>query len=237
MADGVLHRLGQAPRDHGLITGHGLAQRAGRVHRQQQLGIAFAQQAGTRDLGQPGNRRLELLFHGQQPVEAFAALQQGGTQVAAQAGFPGRAQQRAKHRAPVQHHGVQQLGGDAILRGPLDPLRGDAWNEAVESLVLLLAPMTPHLSEELWERLGHSESVHRQPWPQWDEELARPATIEMPVQINGKVRAKMTVAADIDRAAAESAALQQPNAQRFIEGKTVRKVIVVPGKLVNIVAS
>ena len=71
-----------------------------------------------------------------------------------------------------------------------------AWEEAVRTIILLMAPITPHLSEELWERVGGTYSVHTQSWPEWDEELARPDMIEMPVQINGKVRAKFEVEMD-----------------------------------------
>ena len=110
-----------------------------------------------------------------------------------------------------------------------------AWGEAIRSLILLLAPMAPHLSEELWERAGNSESVHVQDWPEWDEDLARPSTIEMPVQVNGKVRAKFDVEADASKDEVEALALEQPNVQAHLEGKTPKKVIVVPNRLVNIV--
>jgi leucyl-tRNA synthetase len=99
----------------------------------------------------------------------------------------------------------------------------------------MLCPIVPHLCHHLWQRLGHDGDVMVAPWPQVDDSALARDSIEMVVQVNGKVRAKMTVPADIDREAAEESALAQPNAQRFLEGKTVRKVIVVPGKLVNIV--
>jgi leucyl-tRNA synthetase len=111
-----------------------------------------------------------------------------------------------------------------------------AWREGVRTLVLLMAPLAPHLSEELWERLGGAGSVHVQAWPAWDTDLARPDTIEMPVQINGKVRAKFDVAVDASREEVERLALEQENVQRHMEGKRPRKIIVVPNRLVNIVA-
>ncbi len=79
-----------------------------------------------------------------------------------------------------------------------------AWKEAIETLVLLLAPVTPHLSEELWSRIGGGYSVHQRDWPEWDETLARPATIEMPVQVNGKVRARIEVEVDAGQEEIES---------------------------------
>ena len=95
--------------------------------------------------------------------------------------------------------------------------------------------MTPHLAEELWERIGGEFSVHEQAWPEWDEALARPATIEMPVQVNGKVRARFEVEVDAPREDIERLALAQENVQTHLEGKSPRKVIVVPNRLVNLV--
>ena len=101
--------------------------------------------------------------------------------------------------------------------------------------MLLLCPVVPHACHHLWHALGHEDDVTWAPWPTVDESALTRDSIEMVVQVNGKVRAKMSVPASIDKAGAEAQALAQPNAQRFLEGKTVRKVIVVPGKLVNIV--
>jgi leucyl-tRNA synthetase len=111
----------------------------------------------------------------------------------------------------------------------------EAWNEAVDSLLLLLAPVAPHITEELWQRRGGPYSIHQQVWPVWDEEIARDETITLVVQVNGKVRAKVDVPAGIDNAEAERIALEEENIRRFLEGKRPRKVIVVPGRLVNIV--
>ena len=112
----------------------------------------------------------------------------------------------------------------------------DAWRDAIRSLCLLLAPFAPHLSEELWERIGERYSVHEQAWPDWDEELARPATIQMPVQVNGKVRARFQVEVDAEGDEITRLALEQPNVRNHLAGKVPRKVIVVPNRLVNIVA-
>ncbi|KZX56919.1 leucine--tRNA ligase [Halioglobus sp. HI00S01] len=110
-------------------------------------------------------------------------------------------------------------------------------DEALRAIVLMLNPITPHICHELWPALGGTGDVLNAPWPSVDEDALTRDSIEMVVQVNGKVRAKMNIAANADKDAAEAAALAQDNVQRFLEGVTVRKVIVVPGKLVNIVAN
>jgi leucyl-tRNA synthetase len=138
-----------------------------------------------------------------------------------------------------------------------------AWDEAVDSLLLMLAPETPHIAEELWQRRhaaplspqsggeGHSpqswgaggakfraaDSIHVLPWPTYDPELARAETITLVVQVNGKLRDKVEVPADIGEDAARELALARPAIQKWLEGKTVRKVIFAGGKLVNVVVS
>jgi leucyl-tRNA synthetase len=109
--------------------------------------------------------------------------------------------------------------------------------KVLETLVLLLSPFAPHLAEELWRALGHKETLAYEPWPQYDLALTKEDTIEVPVQVNGKLRSKVTVPADADQAALESAALADERIRSLIEGKQVRKVIVVPKKLVNIVVA
>lgn len=105
---------------------------------------------------------------------------------------------------------------------------------AIDHLVIMLAPVAPHMSEELWQSvLGNTSSVHTQPWPEFDPSLAVADEIELPVQINGKVKTRIVVPADADNALVESIALEQ--AGRFIEGKEVKKLIVIPQKIVTIV--
>jgi leucyl-tRNA synthetase len=116
--------------------------------------------------------------------------------------------------------------------GPVDPR---SWNEATEALLLMLAPLAPHIAEELWERTGRAYSVHTQAWPEWDEELAREEEVTLVVQVNGKVRDRIQVASDIDEAQAKELALASPHVQKHVEGLDVRRVIYVPGKLVNVV--
>ncbi|RAH37327.1 leucine--tRNA ligase [Halomonas sp. SL1] len=107
--------------------------------------------------------------------------------------------------------------------------------EAVEACVLLLAPITPHACHALWAELGHDEPAIDARWPTVDASALARDTIELVVQVNGKLRARLEVPAEADKAAIEAQAMAAENVQRHLEGKTVRKVIVVPGKLVNIV--
>jgi leucyl-tRNA synthetase len=107
--------------------------------------------------------------------------------------------------------------------------------EAIESVVRLLAPFVPHFTAELWAELGHAESLEEAGWPGYDAEAAVDEEITVVVQVNGKLRSKLTVAPDIDEESAKAAALGDEKVKPFIEGKTVRKVVYVPGKLVNIV--
>ncbi|WP_319452902.1 MULTISPECIES: leucine--tRNA ligase [unclassified Mycobacterium] len=106
---------------------------------------------------------------------------------------------------------------------------------AVEPLVLMVAPLAPHLAEELWKRLGHETSLARGPFPVADPAYLVEDTIEYPVQVNGKVRGRVTVAADADADALEAAALADEKVAAFLAGATPKKIIVVAGRLVNIV--
>jgi leucyl-tRNA synthetase len=105
----------------------------------------------------------------------------------------------------------------------------------MEKFVLLLSPFAPHIAEELWQALGHGESLAHEPWPEFDAALAKEDTIEVPVQINGKVRSKIVVPCDVDQAGLEVAAREDERVAELLAGKQVVKVIVVPGRLVNFV--
>ena len=109
--------------------------------------------------------------------------------------------------------------------------------EALETVVRLLAPFVPHLAAELWQALGHGGSLEARGWPACDEAALAAATLLIVVQVNGKVRGKVTVPADADEAAVRAAALADANVAKSIAGQTVRKVVVVPGRLVSVVAS
>ena len=113
----------------------------------------------------------------------------------------------------------------------------EVWNESLKSLALMLSPIAPFLAEEIWERLGHPYSVHQQDWPVWDPELAADEMITLVVQVNGRLRDRMEVPADISEEDARGRALASERVKAHIDGKTVRRVIYVPGRLVNVVAN
>jgi leucyl-tRNA synthetase len=106
---------------------------------------------------------------------------------------------------------------------------------AVETLVQLLGPIAPHVAEEIWSKLGHETYLADADWPTWDQAKLFEDTIEMPVQVNGKLRAKINVPADADQDAIEAIAKEDENVQAHLDGKTIRKVIVIKGRLINIV--
>jgi leucyl-tRNA synthetase len=107
--------------------------------------------------------------------------------------------------------------------------------EAGEAFVLLLAPFAPHLAEEIWQRLGHTRSLADSPWPAADPACLVSETMRLAVQVNGKRRDEIEVPVDADESAIRAAALAAPNVRKHLEGRTPKKVIVVPGRLVNIV--
>ncbi|HJL14817.1 MAG TPA: leucine--tRNA ligase [Sandaracinaceae bacterium LLY-WYZ-13_1] len=107
---------------------------------------------------------------------------------------------------------------------------------SVEALVRLVHPFAPHIAEELWERLGHAPSIQAQPWPAFDPARVEESVVEVPVQINGKVRGRITVAKDADEATAVAAAEANEDVARQLEGKTVVKRIWVPGRILNLIA-
>ena len=107
--------------------------------------------------------------------------------------------------------------------------------EAMESFLILLAPYAPHMCEELWKHLGHTESISLQPWPEWDEAALVQSSIEIPVQINGKVKAKISLSPDAKPNEMGEAALANAAVQNAIGDKKVVKTIAVPGRMVNLV--
>ena len=118
--------------------------------------------------------------------------------------------------------------------GPVD---AQAWDEAIDALTLCLAPSAPHISEELWVRRGRSGSVHEQAWPEWDEQLAREQTITVVVQVNGKVREKLALPPGVAQAEAEAAARASRRVSGQLDGKTLRRTVWVPDRLLNFVAN
>ena len=111
------------------------------------------------------------------------------------------------------------------------------WDGCTEKLLLMLAPMAPHITEELWEMKGHPYSIHQQDFPTWDDDLAAEDVITLVIQVNGKVRDKIEVSANIEESEAQALAMASPKIQGFVAGKSVVKSVYVPGRLVNVVVN
>ena len=111
----------------------------------------------------------------------------------------------------------------------------DEWRFALESLIQILAPFAPHITEELWREMGHDDTVHVGHWPKWDEKYLKSSVMTIIVQVNGKLRAKLELSSDMDKQGVEEAALADENVQKFTNNKPPKKMVYVPGKLVNIV--
>ena len=125
---------------------------------------------------------------------------------------------------------------NAVTRFDDDSATGRAVvHEALEAVTLMLSPMVPHICHSVWSQLGHTTALVDERWPEVDESALEADLVEIVVQVNGKLRGRVAVAADADNDAIAAQALEDPNVQRFVEGKEVRKTIVVPGRLVNIV--
>ena len=112
----------------------------------------------------------------------------------------------------------------------------DEWRFALESLIQILAPFAPHITEELWHEMGHDDTVHVGRWPKWDEKYLKSSVMTIIVQVNGKLRAKLELPSDMDKQGVEAAALADENVQKFTNNKPPKKMVYVPGKLVNIVS-
>ena len=125
---------------------------------------------------------------------------------------------------------------NAVNKFEDDSARGRAVeHEALEAVVLMLSPMTPHICHALWKELGHETALIDRRWPEFDEAALELDMIELVVQVNGKLRGRVSVPADAGKDVIEELAIADENVQRFVDGKAIRKVIVVPGRLVNVV--
>jgi leucyl-tRNA synthetase len=122
-----------------------------------------------------------------------------------------------------------------VLYDEEQKLSGAALSQILPSLVLLLGPFAPFAAEEMWETLGRTGPVFKQPWPKYDPELEKEDAAEVIFQVNGKLRGRLTVPFGADQAQLQQAAMADPKVQPFLEGKQIVKVIVVPDKLVNLV--
>ena len=113
--------------------------------------------------------------------------------------------------------------------------KGDGSREMVEPLVIMLAPYAPHIAEEMWDALGHKESVFAARWPAFDEKLTSAGDVEIAVQVNGKLRSRLTVARGMTQDEVMKIVLSDPAVQKFVDGQKVKKVIYVQDRLVNLV--
>ena len=113
--------------------------------------------------------------------------------------------------------------------------QSDEWKFALESLLQILAPFAPHITEELWSELGHTDTIHRDHWPKWDEKYLQSDTVTVIVQVNGKLRSKIELPPDADRTVAEATALADEHVAKFVGDQAPQKIIYVPGRIVNIV--
>lgn len=131
--------------------------------------------------------------------------------------------------------GLMELLNEMSKARQLGLYNSPAWKETVEIYLLMLAPVSPHITEELWSRLGKPYSIHTQPWPKVDEEAARDVEITLVVQINGKVRDRIQLPAGVSEVEAKERTLASAVVQKYLEGKNLRQIIYVPDKLINIV--
>ncbi len=130
---------------------------------------------------------------------------------------------------------LMELTNELTRTNAIEAKGTTAWREALDALMLLLAPLAPHIAEELWEKTGHTYSIHNQSWPEWDESLTVEDEITLVVQINGKVRDKLAVPASITEDRAKEIVLASDKVKGALDGKQVTQVIYVPGRLINLV--
>lgn len=122
-----------------------------------------------------------------------------------------------------------------LYKAKVSGIGGNAWKEALTVLVQLVAPFAPHIAEEMWQQLGHQDSVHAAAWPTWDESLTVEDTVTIVIQVNGKVRAEVSVSKNDDNETIQKVALENVRIQELLGENEPKRVIVVPGRLVNIV--
>lgn len=153
---------------------------------------------------------------------------------------------RAKHQAIKRvSMDMEELGFNTAIAAMMkwvnqlykvkaeDGYASDGWQDTLESLLKLLAPFAPHIAEELWQQLGHEESIHISEWPAYDDKYLVSETMKLVVQVNGKVRATIVVPADSDEGAITDAAKSDEKVQSYLDGKEIIKTVYVPGKLVS----
>jgi leucyl-tRNA synthetase len=115
------------------------------------------------------------------------------------------------------------------------PQAASALREAIEALIIMISPFAPHTAEELWEMTGHDGGIATASWPSFDEAAAKADEIVVPVQVNGKLRSRLTVPAETPESELRERALADPGVRTHIEGKSIKSVVIVKGKLINVV--
>lgn len=130
---------------------------------------------------------------------------------------------------------MESVNGLYKLKEAVGVSKSDAWKFAIESLLQVLAPFAPHITDELWNQLGYGETIHIDHWPHWDDKLIATENMTIIVQVNGKLRAKLELAKDTGEDDVKAAAMADSNVQKFITDKKPTKVVYIPGRLVNIV--
>ena len=123
-----------------------------------------------------------------------------------------------------------------VFTNHLQTLKNEVPREAAESLALMVSPFAPHLGEECWSLLGHDNSLAYAPWVKHDESLCVDDTVKMGVQVNGKARGEIEVAVDVDQDSAVALAWQQEKVKAQLDGKDIKKIIFVPGRILNFIA-
>jgi len=212
----------------------------------------------------PPEKELEWSDHGVEGAYRFLnrvhrLVMENLTLFAGEPGASGKGDENVRSLVHNRHRTVQKVVGDierrfqfntaisAIMELVNETLKfiasngtageggAEAASDAIKTTILLLAPFAPHLAEELWEAVGHTESVFKSEWPSYDQELVVSEMVQMVVQVNGKVRARFEAPPDSPKGSLEKTALAMPRVQELIEGKDVAKIVVVPGRLVSIV--
>ena len=155
--------------------------------------------------------------------------------------MPVEPQMRLLHKTiKAVTHDIETLGCNTAISRLMEFMNEVSnWNvrpvSILKPFVLLLSPLAPHLAEELWQLMGGTKTLAYEPWPTFDPKFVEDSVVDIPVQINGKLRAKITIGAKADQAAVEAAARTEDVIVSQLEGKTIVKVVYVPGRMVNFV--
>jgi leucyl-tRNA synthetase len=180
-------------------------------------------------------RWLPRLAGGEQPVAASAAEREKALRRKLHQTIRKVTQDLERLHQNTAIAAIMELLNTAYEAEDQGGVRAEVMREVLEHLALLLHPFAPHFSEELWENLGHAETLWDAGWPEYDPDLAREETIEIPIQINGKIRSRFSARPDVSRQEMETLALEDEKVKTALEGKRLIKVVVIPQRLVNVV--